>query len=832
MQGWRFESSGAKEKSLRKATGTKRKVRPPSPPPVEEEEEEEGNGEQEVEEEGQGNGEQEAEEGEGNREEEDGEGREKGADMPDVWQRGPSKLPTADDQTFTVGENPPVYASNWEHYIAAKEWVQDSNGNPVLTSKAALVKDQIWARIQVVVDFHAKVMKIRLPKKEAAWVKIVEYWCFEEWMRQHNACRERRLKMTGQPCSQVKAYALAHIGRATSAIDYNLETPASAFSNASIRNRLETYTEVAREVHGPEYDPTNHDFEPEIVMRAGQGKKHGRFSVGDGLIDPSSAPSLSQVRARSTDSRPAIRVRPNTTQSIVQGLEERLENETRRREAVESQVKDIRAQQEAERVAANLRLAQVLQWVGETMGKTPPEALLTSPPRPCPSHLSTTPKSRLGTATNASCSSPPITRRRRSPAHACSQMGTRGELDEEILPVLPQREREREQIQMEPPPLVVLAAPPLAARPPSSWAPCLPWHGLPTPPPASACFKQRSSSSADGFGRLRADLVAYAPHASRKKRDPSGQAQLQLPHILLAQPRPGASSPPHYRFDDAPAPAASRRRQAPAARSRRGDEQPESPDLQFAWVAMGGHGGLNILPQKRWNVYNFDNREKVRNDEAAAAREEQLQREAERRRESDLRLAALRRNRGLVQEEPSSAAPPPSDGTSGGAAAEDPADALPSPASDGDHINLFSGRSGAAADFAALASANGGRGAARERDPDANPNQKNPKKRKKEEEVRAVGPDEEKYRLGYGLAGKGVAVPWYMASPAAATAKEGRAIDAGEGSRGKRSSGKKSIEELREERRKREAKEKERERAVVAAAGRKERQADRGRQPR
>lgn len=27
---------------------------------------------------------------------------------------------------------------------------------------------------------------------------------------------------------------------------------------------------------------------------------------------------------------------------------------------------------------------------------------------------------------------------------------------------------------------------------------------------------------------------------------------------------------------------------------------------------MGGHGGLNILPQKRWNVYRYDNREKFR----------------------------------------------------------------------------------------------------------------------------------------------------------------------------------------------------------------------------
>ena len=32
---------------------------------------------------------------------------------------------------------------------------------------------------------------------------------------------------------------------------------------------------------------------------------------------------------------------------------------------------------------------------------------------------------------------------------------------------------------------------------------------------------------------------------------------------------------------------------------------------------MGGHGGLNILPQKSWNVYGQTNRDKVAADEAA-----------------------------------------------------------------------------------------------------------------------------------------------------------------------------------------------------------------------
>ena len=42
---------------------------------------------------------------------------------------------------------------------------------------------------------------------------------------------------------------------------------------------------------------------------------------------------------------------------------------------------------------------------------------------------------------------------------------------------------------------------------------------------------------------------------------------------------------------------------------------------------MGGHGGLNILPQKKWNVYNYDNRVKVEADKKKYKRVRKEQKE-------------------------------------------------------------------------------------------------------------------------------------------------------------------------------------------------------------
>jgi hypothetical protein len=58
---------------------------------------------------------------------------------------------------------------------------------------------------------------------------------------------------------------------------------------------------------------------------------------------------------------------------------------------------------------------------------------------------------------------------------------------------------------------------------------------------------------------------------------------------------------------------------------------------------MGGHGGLNILPQKKWNVYGRENRLRVARDEAA--REEEQARLESRRdvAESEHRLSVLKK---------------------------------------------------------------------------------------------------------------------------------------------------------------------------------------------
>lgn len=121
----------------------------------------------------------------------------------------------------------------------------------------------------------------------------------------------------GQPIGQLTAFALAHMGPARSNIEYNPDAGPEAYTNSSVHTRLTSYTEAARSVYGPAYDPrTEERLDPEIVMRVGEGKKHGRFWLGDGVLDTGSTPPLNRLRAASTSSSVPISQRPTMVAAL------------------------------------------------------------------------------------------------------------------------------------------------------------------------------------------------------------------------------------------------------------------------------------------------------------------------------------------------------------------------------------------------------------------------------------------------------------------------------------------------------------------------------------
>ena len=88
---------------------------------------------------------------------------------------------------------------------------------------------------------------------------------------------------------------MAHKGKASSDVSFNPDDPAEAYTNSSAYEKITEYTAAARSIHGPEYDPRTDNIDANTVMRIGQGKKHGRYWIGDSVIDTASTPTLSQI---------------------------------------------------------------------------------------------------------------------------------------------------------------------------------------------------------------------------------------------------------------------------------------------------------------------------------------------------------------------------------------------------------------------------------------------------------------------------------------------------------------------------------------------------------
>ncbi|KAM0910330.1 hypothetical protein ACQ4PT_014226 [Festuca glaucescens] len=268
-------------------------------------------------------------------------------------------------------------ASTWRHYkakvdgnggsFAQRQYYKcedgyDREAEYVMENACRkLVLDMHYeVRIQSVINYHFENNKVKLVKGAAraktltkeeymqvpprwvvnegvCWEKMVDKWCTDEWKAKHEerqlqrACMiriphhqgSRNLKSYGNAVvfeeassaiSEYVAYALSHKAKASVVMPYNDSDPAEAYTSLTSYANMQQYKEVFQQTHGADSDPTIQPLDPEVVMVAGEGKKHGRFMIGGCLLSMASVPTLPQIKARRTRSSPAIRSRPTPMQ--------------------------------------------------------------------------------------------------------------------------------------------------------------------------------------------------------------------------------------------------------------------------------------------------------------------------------------------------------------------------------------------------------------------------------------------------------------------------------------------------------------------------------------
>ena len=104
-------------------------------------------------------------------------------------------------------------------------------------------------------------------------------------------------------------YAMAHTAsykKVKAFSESNLDNPEN-FTNISSHHKLFRYRDERKARKGEDFNPSQHPFDPELVMISGGWRPHGSLAIGDGLIR---CPlTLPEIKARQTSSCPEIRTR-------------------------------------------------------------------------------------------------------------------------------------------------------------------------------------------------------------------------------------------------------------------------------------------------------------------------------------------------------------------------------------------------------------------------------------------------------------------------------------------------------------------------------------------
>lgn len=246
------------------------------------------------------------------------------------------------------------------------------------------------ARLQSIIAYHRHVRKVYISRSEAckmyppvqqymqaipywfatcpnAWRMLAEMWNTPEWIAKSRAGRarkEKKLRIHRQgsasaaryqrnmekklkrPVPEIEAYLMA---RTEEGKDY---------ADIDAHDNVMAYAEACEALHGPDFEWDKEPIDGVAAYKAGHGKKHGRYLVGDGMI--STPTVLREVRVSSTageptDQPPPPQQRRRLNPEEAQQIEQHMHEEMERWRQQEHEVMERKLQQEREEMERKLQ---------------------------------------------------------------------------------------------------------------------------------------------------------------------------------------------------------------------------------------------------------------------------------------------------------------------------------------------------------------------------------------------------------------------------------------------------------------------------------------------
>ena len=99
----------------------------------------------------------------------------------------------------------------------------------------------------------------------------------------------------------------------------HLET-GSIWVSPQSETQCTSYVSKFKQKHGEDANPEAEEFDAEVAVLAGEGMKHGRLWLGDGVVDPATVPSLRQIRRGRKSGQSQVETRPRASDLAVERL--------------------------------------------------------------------------------------------------------------------------------------------------------------------------------------------------------------------------------------------------------------------------------------------------------------------------------------------------------------------------------------------------------------------------------------------------------------------------------------------------------------------------------